>query len=162
MFDHADGVKGTSGNMITHWKEELHLAVEFVQQKLFKYCAEHTPLNSILRISTYILNYVQKLWSWKKWDKGMDTHPDDNTAYNNQYQEEFPKYVKHEHCTKYRQLSVTKPKKIRSNKFFPSAIASGLGRSAFDPWDMSSHDAEYLMPNNEAEMAARQSVCSAH
>ena len=61
----------------------------------------------------------------------------------------------------HRQLSVIKPKKVRSNILFLSATASWSGQFSCDPYDLSSNNEWYLSPGNVAAMTPRQSDCAA-
>jgi len=81
----------------------------------------------------------------------MDINPEDETSYTTQYQESFPMYVKNEYCAKHRRVLVNKLETVPSSNLVPSATASGSYQSSFDPYDLSSDDEEYLMPNNVAE-----------
>jgi len=55
----------------------------------------------MLLISAQILDPFQKLQSFKKWDKGMDINPEDETSYTTQYQVAFLKYVENEYYAKH-------------------------------------------------------------
>jgi len=46
---------------------------------------------------------------------------------------------------------VNKLETVPRSNLVPSAMASGSYQSSFDPYDLSSDDEEYLMPNNVAE-----------
>jgi len=105
----------------------------------------------MLLISAQILDPFWKLRSCRKWDKGMDINPEDETSYTTQYQEAFLKYVENEYCAKLRRAPVHKLEKVRSSNLVPSATASGSYQSSFDPYDLSSDDEEYLTPNNVPE-----------
>jgi hypothetical protein len=87
----------------------------------------------------------------------MDIHPEDETSYTTQYQEAFLKYVENEFCDKDRHVPVNKLETVPSSNLVPSATASGSYESYFDPYDLSSDDEEYLMPNNVAETTPGQS-----
>jgi hypothetical protein len=45
----------------------------------------------MLLIPTHILDPFLKLRSFRKWDKGMDINPEDETSYTTHYQEAFLK-----------------------------------------------------------------------
>jgi len=62
----------------------------------------------MLLISAQILEPFRKLPSFRDWDKGMDTTPEDETSYTAQYQEAFLKYVENEYCAKHRRAPVNK------------------------------------------------------
>jgi len=91
MFNHVDGVMWASAMKKTPWKEDLYFAVKLGWQKLSKYHAEVTPMMSMLLISEHIFDPFRKLKSCRKWDKGMDINPEDETLYTTQYQEAFLK-----------------------------------------------------------------------
>jgi len=156
-FDYMDGVMQALAKKKTQWKEDLLFAVKFARQKLSKYYTEVTPMTGMVLISAHILDTFQKLQSFRKWDKGMDINPEDETSCTTQYQEAFLKYVENNYCAKYKRLPVTKPEYILNNNLISSAMASRSGQSSYNPYDLSSNDEEYLMPNNVAEMTPRQS-----
>jgi len=87
----------------------------------------------------------------------MDIHPEDETSYTTQYQLASLKYVHNEYCANHRCLPVTKPEYILKNNLVSSAMASRSGQSSSDPYDLSSYDKEYLMPNNLAKTTPGQS-----
>jgi len=151
MFDHMDGVMPALAKKKTRWKEDLFFTVKLARQKLSKYYAEMTPTTGMLLISAHILDPFRKLWLFRKWGKGMDINPEDETSYTTQYQEAFLKYVENEYCAKHRRVPVNKLETVPSNNLLPSATASGFYQSSFDPYDLSSDDEEYLTPNNVAE-----------
>jgi len=97
MFDHMDGVMRALAKKQTQWTQDLFFAVKCGRQKLSKYYTEVTPTTGILFITAYIINPFQKLRSCRKWDKGMDINPEDETSYTTQYQEAFVKYVENEY-----------------------------------------------------------------
>jgi len=151
MFDHMDGVMRALAKKKTQRKEDLFFAVKLARQKLSKYYAEVTPTMGMFLISAHILDPFRKLRSFRKWEKGMDINPEDETSYTTQYQEAFLKYVENEYCTKHRRVPVNTLETVPSSNLVPSATASGSYQSSFDPCDLSSDDEEYLMPNNVAE-----------
>jgi len=112
-------------------------------------------------ISAHILDPFRKLWSFRKWDNGMDSNPEDETSYTTQYQEAFLKHVENEYCTKQGRLLVTKPHSIPNHNLVSSAMASRSGQSAYDPYDLSSDDEEYIMPDNVAETTPGRCDCVA-
>jgi hypothetical protein len=161
MFDHMDGVMRALAKKKTQWKEDLFFAVKYARQKLSKYYTEVTPTTGMLLIVAHILDPFQKLRSFRKWDKGMDINPEDETSHTTQYQEAFLKYVENEYCAKHRRLPVTKLENTPNNNFSSSAMASRSDQSSYDPYDLSSDDDEYLMPNNVAETTPGRSDCAA-
>jgi len=113
-------------------------------------------------ISAHILDCFQKLQSFRNWAKGMDINPEGEASYTIQYQEAFLMYVENEYCSKHRCVPVNKPKSVQTNNLFHCAMASGSGQSSCDLYDLDSDDAEYLMPNDVAEMTPGWSDFAAH
>ena len=161
MFDHMDGVMRALAKKKTPWKEDLFFAVKFARQTLSKYYTEVTPTTGMLLISTHIRDPLRKRRSFRKWDMGMDSNPEDKTSYTTQYQEAFLKYVENEYCGKHRHFPVTKSENIQNTNPSFSAMASKSGQSSYDPYDLSSNDEEYLIPNNVAETTPGRSNCAA-
>jgi len=151
MINHMDGMMRALAKKKTQWKEDLYFAVKFARQKLFQYYTEVTPMTGMHFISAYILDPFLKLRSFRKWDKGMDINPEDETCYTTQYQEAFLKYVENEYCAKHECLPVTLPERVTNNNLLSSATVSRSGQSAYDPYDSSSNDEEYLMPQYVAK-----------
>jgi len=136
--------------------EDLFFAVKCARQKLSKYYTEVTPTTGMLLITAHILDPFRKLRSCRMWDKGKDINPEDETSYTAQYQKAHLKYVENKYCTKHRRFPVTKPENTLNNDFSSSAMASRSGQSSYDPYDLSSNDDEYLMPNNVAQTTPGQ------
>jgi len=157
IIDYMDGVMQVFSKKKTQWKEDLYFAMKFRGQKLTKYFSEVTRTTGILLISEHIRDPFWKLRLSRKWDKGMDINPGDETSYTTQYQEAFPSYVENKYCAKHRCLPVTKPKHITYNNLVSSAMASRLGQYSSDPYDMSRNDKVYLMANNVAKMTPERS-----
>jgi hypothetical protein len=65
----------------TGCKEDLFFAVKVAQQKLSKYYTVVTPMMGMLPISAHILYRFRKLRWFRKWDKGMDIIPENETSY---------------------------------------------------------------------------------
>jgi len=151
MFDHMDGMMRALNKKKTQWKEDLFFAVKCAQQKLSKYYTEVTPTTGMLLITAHILDPFRKLRSFRKWDKGMDINPEDETSYTTQYQEAFLKFVENEYCRKHRRLPVIKSDNTLNNNLSSFEMASRSGQSSNDPYNLSSIDDEYLMPTNVAE-----------
>jgi len=151
MFDHMDGVMGALNKKKTQWKEDLFFAVKCARQKLSKYYTEVTSTTGMLLITAHILDPFRKLRSFRKWDKGMDINPEDETSYTTQYQEAFLKFVENEYCGKHRRLPVIKSDNTLNNNLSSFEMASRSGQSSNDPYNLSSIDDEYLMPTNVAE-----------
>jgi len=150
MFVHMDGVMRALAKKKTQWKEDLLFAVKCARQKLSKYYTEVTPTTGMLLITVHILDPLRKLRSFRKWDKGMDINPEDETSYTTQYQEAFLKYVENEYGAKHRRLPVIKSDNTLNNNLSSFEMASGSGQSCHDLYDLSSDDHEYLMPTNVA------------
>jgi len=120
MFDHMDGMMQALTKKETAWKEDLFFAVKLAGQKLSKYYADVTPTTGMLLISTQILDPFRKLRSFRKWDKGMDINPEDETSYTTQYQEAFLMYVENETAP-----NIDVCRSINSKRFL-AAISSPL------------------------------------
>jgi len=161
MFDHMDGVMPASARQKTPWKEDLFFAGKLARQKLSKYYAEVTASTGMILMSAHVLDPFRKLRSFRKWDEGMDINPEDETSYTTQYQEAFLKYVENEYCAKHRRMPVNKHVSLLRSNLIPSGTVLASCQSSFDPYDLSSDDAEYLTPNNVAETTAGQSDCAA-
>jgi len=157
MVDHMDGVMRALAKKKSRWKEHLYFAVKFGRQMLSKYYTEVTPTTGILPISARILDPFRKLRLFRKWDKGMDINPEDETSYTTQYQDGFRQSVENEYCAKHRCLPVTKPDNIQNNNLVSSPMASRSGQSSYDPYDLSSDDDEYLMSTDVAKMTLGRS-----
>jgi len=127
------------------------------QLKLSKFWAEVTPSTGVHRISAHILDSFQRLRLFRKWDKGIDCNPEDETFYTTQYQEAFLKYVENEYSAKTLHVPVNHPESVPSSNLIPSATALGSGQSSLDPYDSSSNDEEYVTSNDVAEMSPRRS-----
>jgi len=67
--------------------------MKVAQQKLSHSYAEVTPKTGMLLISAHILDHFCKLGWSRKWDKGIDINPKDDTSYTMQYHMAFLKYV---------------------------------------------------------------------
>jgi len=93
----------------------------------------------------------------RKWDKGLEINPVDETSHTTQYQEVCLKYAENEYCAKHRCLDVIKPKSVPSNNLFSSAMVWKSAESSYNHNDLSSDDEEYLMPKNVAETTPRWS-----
>jgi hypothetical protein len=157
MFDHMDGVMRDLAKKKTQWKDDLFFTVKLASQKLSKCYAEVTPTPGMLLISAHILDPFGKLRSSRKWDKGLDIHPEDETSFTTQYQEAFLKYVENEYCAKHRLLPVNKIEGVPSSNLIPYATAPGSYQLFFDSYHLSSDDEEYLMPNDVAEITPGRS-----
>jgi hypothetical protein len=102
MFDHLHGVMRALAKKKTQWKDDLFFAVKCAQQNLSKYYTEVTPRTGMLLLSSHNRDSFRQLRSFRKWDKGMDINPEDETSYTTQYQNAFLKYVENEYCAKHR------------------------------------------------------------
>jgi len=145
----------------TPWKEDLFFAVKIARWKLSKYYAELTPTTGMLILPAHILDPFRKLWSFRKWDRGMDINSQDETFYTTQYQEALLKYVENEYCAKHRRVPVNTYQSLPSSDHISFTTASRSGQSSIDPYDFSSNDEEYLTPNNLAERTPGRCDCTA-
>jgi hypothetical protein len=125
MFDHMDCVMRGLANKKTEWKEDMFFTVKLAGQKLSKYYAEVTPTTGMLLISAHILDPFWKLRLFRKWDKGMNINPEEETSYTTQYQEAFRKYVEYKYSANHRCVLVNKLKTVPSSNLVPSAMAFG-------------------------------------
>ena len=157
MFDHMDGMMRALAKKKTHEKKDLFFAVKLALQKLSKYYAEVTPTMSMLLIPADILNHFWKLRSFRKLDRAMDIHPEDETSYTTQFQVAVLKNVENEYDAKHQGVPDNKLKSLPISNLVPSAMASGSSQSSFDPYDMSSDDKESLTPNDVAKTTPGQS-----
>jgi hypothetical protein len=69
-----------------------------------------TPTIGMVPIVANILDPFWNLWSFRKWDKGMDINPEEETSYTTQYQEAILKYVQNTYCAKHRRVAVNRLK----------------------------------------------------
>jgi len=72
-------------------------------------------------ISPHIVGPFQKWRSFRKWDKGMDVNPEDETSCTTHQQVAFLKYVENEYYAKHRCLLVMKFERLLSNNLLSSA-----------------------------------------
>jgi len=100
MFNHMDGIMRTLAKNKTHWKEDLFFVVKLAPQKLSKCYSEVTPMTGMVPISALVLDPFQKSRAFKKWGKGMNNNPEDETSCTTQSQEAFLKYVENRYCAK--------------------------------------------------------------
>jgi len=142
--------------------EDFFFAVKLARQKPPKYCAEVTPSTGMLLISAHIVDSFRKMRSFRKWDKGMDFNPDDETPYTTQYKEAFLKYVENEYCAKHRRVAVNKHESFPRRNLIPSETVLRSCQSSFDAYDLSSDNEEYVMTNNVSETTPGQSDRAAH
>ena len=129
--------------------------MKFAYKMLSKYYAEVTPMMAILLNSKHILDSCRKLQLFRKYDKGIDIHFENETFCMVQYQQAFLKYVENEYCAKNEHLAVIQPETILSKTLFPSTMTSGSATSSSDPYDLSCNDNEYIMPKMVGETIAR-------
>ena len=142
MFDNMDGVMPALAKKKTQWKHDLFFPVKLPRQKRFKYYAEVSPTMVMVLISAHIFDPFWKLRSVRRWDKGMDIDPEDETLYTTHYLEADRKYVENEYCAKHRSAPINSHETVPSTNLVPSATASGSYQSFFDPYDLSSDDEE--------------------
>jgi hypothetical protein len=162
MFDHMDGVISALAKKKTPWKEDLRFVVKCARQKLSKYYTEVTPMTGMFVISAHILDPFRMLRSFRKWDKGIDINPQNETSYTTQYQEAFLKYVENQYCAKHRCLMVIMSENTMNNNLSSFAMASGSDQSTYDLYDLSSDDNDYLIPTNVAETTPGQTDHAVH
>jgi len=162
MIDHMDGVMRGLAKKKTQWKEYLVFTMKFAGQELSKHYAEVTPSTGMHLISADTLDPLRNLQWFRRWDTGMDIHPEDETSYTTQHPEAVLKYEEYDYCAKHRRVPVNKPESILSSNLVRFATASGSGQASCDRYDLSSDDEEYLTPNNVAETTPRRSHCAAH
>ena len=125
--------------------------MKLARQKLSKYYAEVTSTTGMLLISAYTLDLFWNLGFFRRWGKGKDTNPDDETSYTTQYQEAFLKYVENEYCAKHQRVPNNKLESLPNSNPVTSATASGSCQLFFDAYDLSSDYEEFLTPNNVVE-----------
>jgi hypothetical protein len=101
MFHHMHGVMRGFAKKKTQWIEALFFAVKLARQKLSKYYGEVTPMTGMLLILAHMLQPFRKSRLFRKWEKGIDINPKNETSYTIQYQEALLKYVENEYCAKY-------------------------------------------------------------
>jgi len=106
MFHDMDGMLRAVAKKKSQWKEDLFFAVKLARQKVSKYYAKVTPTTGMLLISAHLHDPFRKMRSFRKWDKGMDINPEDQTSYTTQNQEAFLKYVENEYCAKHHGVPV--------------------------------------------------------
>ena len=131
------------------------------RQKLSKYFTEFTLTTDLLLMSAHLHYPFRMLQSFRKWGKGIDIHPEDDTSYTTQFKEAIPNYVKNEYYAKHRREPVNKPENVPRSNLIPSAMASESSQSTFNSYDSSRDDDDYLTPNNVAEMTPRRSDLTA-
>jgi len=148
MFDYMDGIFQALAKKNTQRKEDLYVTMKFAPQILSKCCTELTATPGMILISAHILDPFRKFQSFQKWDKGMDTNPEDETSCSTQDWEAFLMWVENEYHARHQRLPIIQPGTVWSNNLFFSAMASISGQSSYDPYDLSSDDKEYLMPRN--------------
>jgi len=86
----------------------------------------------------------------------MDINPEVKTSYTTQYQEALLNYMENEYCAKHQRVQDNIHESVLSNYLVHPVPASGSGQSSLDPYDLSSNDEEYLMPNNVAGTTPRR------
>jgi len=68
------------------------------QTREFGTVANTTSMTAMLLILTLILEPFVKLSSFRKWDNGTDTNPEDEIFDTAQHQDAILKYVENEYC----------------------------------------------------------------
>jgi len=157
MVDHMDGMMRALAKKKTQWQEDLFFAVKWAQQKLSKYYTAVTPTTGMHLVTAHIFDPFRKLRLYRKWNKGMDINPEDETVFTTQYPEAFLKYVENEYCAKHRRLRVIMSDNTVNNNLSSFEMASRSGQSSDYPYTLSNDDDEYLMPNDLAVTTPRRS-----
>jgi len=80
-FDHMHSVMRALAKKKTPCTEDTFNAVKLARQKPSKHYAEVTPTMGMLLISKHSLDPFRNFWLFRKWDNGMDIHPEDDTSY---------------------------------------------------------------------------------
>jgi len=93
MFDQMDGVMQAVAKKKSQWKEDLYFAMNYARHKFSKYCAEVTPAMGMLLITAHLLHPLQKLQSFRKWNKAIEINWEDETSYATPLLVVFLKYV---------------------------------------------------------------------
>jgi hypothetical protein len=140
MFDHMDGVMRALAKKKTQWKVDFFFAVKLARQKLSNYYGQVSPSTGMHLISAQRLNPFRKLRSFRKWYKGMDINPEDETSDTTLYHDVFLKYMQNQYCVNHRRVLVNTLENVQSSIHLPSATASGFYQSSLDPYDVSSND----------------------
>jgi hypothetical protein len=92
----------------------------------------------------------------------MDNTPEDATSYTTQYQEAFLKYMENEYCAKHQCVPVNTLETVPSSNLVTCVTASRSYQSSFDPYNLSSNDEDYFIPNNVTETTPGWSDRAAH
>ena len=132
MFDHMHGIKIAFAKNRTPWKEDLFFAVMFACQKLAKYYTEVTPTTGMLLISAPMLISFREFRLFRKWNKGMNINPENETSYTTQCHVGFLELVENEYCTNHRKLPVIEPDIVPINNRLSSPMPSRSGQSSYD------------------------------
>jgi hypothetical protein len=91
----------------------------------------------------------------------MDVILEDEGSFTAQYKDTFLKYMKHEYSSKDRITPNFNLQTPNHNDPFSTLPVSGPGHSFYDPYDLSSEDAEYITPANIVESTPGRSHCAA-
>lgn len=81
MFNFMDGVMRGMAINKTKLKKEMFFAMMLAQQKVSIYYAILPPTMVMILTSAHSLNPFQKLQLFRKWHKGMDINPVNETPY---------------------------------------------------------------------------------
>jgi len=140
MLDHMGGVMPALPMKMTQCKEDLYFAVKFVHQKQFWCYSDVNPMTGTILITVHIFDHFWKLHLCKKWDKQLETNPENETSYSTQHLKVFGKYMENGYCAKYEHFPVIESKCVPGNIHFSCVIGSRCGQSSYDPYDLSSND----------------------
>jgi len=96
------------------------------RQKVCAHYAEVTPRMGMHLISIHILEPFRQLLLLRRWDKGMDITPEDDSSYTTQYQHTVLTNVEDEYSAKLRDVPLNTLECIFSSNLIPSARAEGF------------------------------------
>ena len=94
-------------------------------------------------IYAHNLDPLRKLGSFRKWDKGIDINPDDETSYTAQFPQAVLNYVENGDCVKHRHVPVNKHESLLRSNDIPSRMVSESCQLSFDLYDSSCDDDAY-------------------
>jgi hypothetical protein len=89
MFDQMDSIMWPLAKWRTQWMEDLYTTACWVWHKWTIYYAEVTLTSGMPHRLAHIVDPFWKLRTFRKWDKGMDIHPDAKTLYRIQHRKAF-------------------------------------------------------------------------
>lgn len=160
MFDRMDVIMQALAKRTTQWKEDCHFMMKCAQQTLSKWYMEVTPMTCMTLIPVHILDLFQRLQLFHKWNKQLYIPSEDGTSCTTAYNAVLLKYVDNKYIAKCRHFPVIEPEIVWCYNLLLSTKASWLCQSSDDPYDVSSDNEEYLMPNHIGEMIPSRSACT--